>query len=79
MTFPGRATGPEDSLPFGTEGLGDPGPSWGCHEPFGLTAGAHRVGFKATAHGHQTDQGPLESGRSVACGCPRPLAPVLLA
>lgn len=34
VTFPGRATGPEDSLPFGAEGLGDPEPSWGHREPF---------------------------------------------
>ena len=28
-----------------------------------MTAGAQGISFKATAHGHQTDQGPLEQGR----------------
>lgn len=63
VTFPGRATGPEDSLPFGTEGLGDPGPKWGRQEPFGclVNAGARRVSCEGTGNGRQTGQGPFES------------------
>ena len=82
-TFPGKATGPEDSLLSGTEGLGDSGPKWGCHEPFGVNAGAWRVSFKTTANGHQTDRGPFESKGlwmpPPSPPLPRPLALDLLA
>lgn len=56
MTFPGTVTGPEDSLPFGTEDLCDLRPSWGRHELFRVTAGAQRGSLKVTADGHHTDQ-----------------------
>lgn len=69
-TFPGTVTGPRDSLPFGTEGLRDPRPSRGHHEPL-ETAGAQRVDIKATSQGHHTDQRPSE------WGSPGPWAPCL--
>lgn len=56
VTFPGTVTGPEDSLPFGTEDFCDLRPSWGCHKPFRVTAGAQRGSLKVTADGHHTDQ-----------------------
>lgn len=61
-TFPGTVTGPRDSLPFGTEGLRDPGPSRGHHEPFRVTAGAQRVSVKAASKGRHTDQKPSGGG-----------------
>lgn len=56
VTFPGTVTGPEDSLPFGTEDLCDLRPSWGRHEPFRVIAGAQRGSLKVTADGHHADQ-----------------------
>lgn len=70
VTFPGTATGPEDSSPFGTGDLGDPATFWGRHEPFGVTAGAQSISFKAIASGHHLDWGPLESGRPQPGGAP---------
>lgn len=46
VTFPGTATSPEDLLPFGTEGLGDPGTSRGCHETSTVAAGSQGVSLR---------------------------------
>lgn len=42
---------------LGMEGLGDPGPSLGGHEPFRGTAGAQGPSLQATAGGRHEDQG----------------------
>lgn len=77
-TFPGTVTGPEDSLPFGTESRSDPGPSWGCHKPFTVTAGTQRVSLKSTAKGRHADPG-LWNPAARACGCCCLPTPALLA
>lgn len=76
-TFPGSATGPVDSLPLGGEGRGDPGPPWGHHKPFGVTAGAQKFSFTATSNGSHADRG-FWSRQARPVGAPV-LQPVLLA